>query len=119
MDVNNVQNVRDDFEIKIVKIIDKIVPLTEFNIQMINLPTPSYIKSKLNKRKKLLKQLKKRPSNEIERKLNSLNAEIKTFYFTQKRNSVRKYILPGNSRSLWSAVNIKLMRILRKYTWTA
>ena len=30
----------------------------------------------------------------------------KSFYFTQKRNSVRRNIIPGNSRSLWSAVNI-------------
>ena len=46
------------------------------------------------------------PYDEIKLKLNSLNAEIKTYYFTQKRNYVRKDILPGNSRSLWSAVNI-------------
>ena len=45
------------------------------------------------------------PSNEIKLKLNSLNAEIKTYYFSQKRNAVRKGIMPGNSRSLWSAVN--------------
>ena len=38
--------------------------------------------------------------------MNALNAEIKTFYFTQKQNSVRKNIIPGNSKSLWSAVNI-------------
>ena len=37
---------------------------------------------------------------------NHLNAEIKTIYFTQKRNSVRKGIVPGNSKSLWSAVKI-------------
>ena len=57
-------------------------------------------------RKKLLKRRKIDHTNEIKQKLNFLNAEIKTFYFTQKRNSVRRGIIPGNSRSLWSAVNV-------------
>ena len=35
-----------------------------------------------------------------------MNAEIKSFYFSKKQNSVRNGILPGNSRSLWSAVKI-------------
>ena len=48
----------------------------------------------------------KNPNDDIKPKLNSLTAEIKTFYFTQTRNFVRKNIIPGNSRSLWSAVNI-------------
>ena len=38
--------------------------------------------------------------------MNSLNAEIKSFYFTQKINSVRRNIIPNNLRSLWSAVKI-------------
>ena len=45
------------------------------------------------------------PSNEIKQKLNYLNCEIKTFYYSQKRKAVRKDIVPGNSKSLWSAVN--------------
>ena len=61
---------------------------------------------KINKRKRLLKQRKKYPTNEIKQKLNSLNCEIKTFYFSKNREAVRKGIVPGNSRSLWSAVNM-------------
>ena len=30
-DVNNVQNIWDEFESKLVKVVDKIVPLTEFD----------------------------------------------------------------------------------------
>ena len=66
---------------------------------------PNSIKHKINKRKKLLKQRKRTPSNELKQKLNSLNAEIKTYYFSEKRSAVRKDIMPDNSRSLWSAVN--------------
>ena len=40
-------------------------------------------------------------SNCKKKQLNSINAEIKTFFFTQKQKSVRKNIVPGNSRSLW------------------
>ena len=42
----------------------------------------------------------------IKRKIINLNAEIKSFYFSKKQDSVQKGILPGNSRSLWSAVKI-------------
>ena len=36
----------------------------------------------------------------------NLNTEIKTFYFCKKKESVRKGIWPGISRSPWSAVKI-------------
>ena len=35
-----------------------------------------------------------------------MNAEIRTFYFTKKKSSVRNGILPGNSKSLWTAVKL-------------
>ena len=105
-DVNNVQNMWDAFESKLVKVVDNIAPLTEFSNNKVKTKIPNIIKHKINKRNRLLKLRKTSPNDEIKLKLNSLNAEIKTYYYTQKRNSVRKDILPGNSRSLWSAVNI-------------
>ena len=44
--------------------------------------------------------------DKLKARINFLNSEIKTFYFSKKRDSVRKGILPGDSRSLWSAVKI-------------
>ena len=105
-EVNNVQNMGDEFESKLVKVVDKITPLTEFTNCKVKIKLPNSIKHKMNIRKRLLKQRKRSPTNEIKQKLNFLNHEIKTFYFSQKRNEVRKNILPGNSRSLWSAVNM-------------
>ena len=36
----------------------------------------------------------------------NLNKEIRDHYKSTKRKRVRKEIIPGNSRSLWRAVNI-------------
>ena len=91
--------------LKLVKVVDNIIPLTEFINCKVKTTLPNSVKHKINKRKKLLKQRQRTPSNDIKQKLSSLNAEIKTYYFSQKRNAVRKGIMPGNSRSLWSAVN--------------
>ena len=104
-DVNNVQNMWDEFESKLVRVVDKITPLTEFINGKVKIKLPNSIKNKINIRKRLLKQRKRSPTDKIKQKLNFLNHEIKTFYFSQKRNAVRKNIWPGNSRSLWSAVN--------------
>ena len=104
-DVDNVQNIWDELESKLVRIVDKITPLTEFTNSKVKTKLPNSIMQK-KKKKRLLKQIKKYPTNEIKQKLNSLNCEIKTFYFSQRREAVRKGIVPGNSRSLWSAVNM-------------
>ena len=79
-DVNNVQNMWNDFESKLVNVVDKIVPLTEFSNRKVKTMIPNAIKHKINKRKRLLKQRKRSPTDEIKNKLNYLNAEIKTFY---------------------------------------
>ena len=35
-----------------------------------------------------------------------MNAEISAFYYIKKKSSVRKGILPGSSKSLWTAVKL-------------
>ena len=82
------QNVWDEFECKLVKVVDKIVPLTNFVNKKAQTAFPSEIKPKINIRKRLLKQRKRHPTNELKQKLNSINTEIKSFYFTQKRNKL-------------------------------
>ena len=54
-DVNNVQNLWDEFESKLVKVVDKLVPLTAFNNDRTKQKIPNEIRHKINKRKKLLK----------------------------------------------------------------
>ena len=106
LDILDVQSFWNSFESKVISIVDKIVPVTEFvNNRVLSKPPP-VIRNKINKRNRLLKRRKHNMSETLRRKIVDLNAEIKTFYFSKKKESVRKGILPGNSRSLWSAVNI-------------
>ena len=92
-----IQKVWDEFESKVVKIVDKVVPLTVFDNGKITYETPKAIKIKINKRNRLLKARKRNAGTDIKQKINHLNAEIKTFYCAQCRNYVRKGIVPGNS----------------------
>ena len=71
---------------------------------MTTLKNPTYIKRKLNLRKKLLKRLKLTKDNLLKSRINNLTKEIKMHCSTQKRNKVRKKIIPGNSKTLWRAV---------------
>ena len=68
--------------------------------------TNQIAKNAINKRNRLLKQFKKRPTTELKSKISNLNYEIRTHFFGQKRFQVRKGILPGNSKSLWHAVKL-------------
>ena len=52
-DVNNVQNMWDEFECKLVRIVDKVTPLTEFANNKVKDKIPFSIKQKISKRKKL------------------------------------------------------------------
>ena len=52
-EVNNVQNMWDAFESKLVRIVDKITPLTEFANSKVKTKLPNSIKQKINKGKRL------------------------------------------------------------------
>ena len=49
---------------------------------------------------------KRHSTNELKLRINCLNYQIKQLYYAKKRNIVRKGILPGNSKSLWTSVNL-------------
>ena len=53
----------------------------------------------------LLKFFKKRPTLDLQLRIKNLNFEIRTHYYSEKRNNIRCTIIPGNSKSLWNAVN--------------
>ena len=46
LDFKNVQNVWDDFESKLVKVVDKIVPLTELKSNTVKTTIPNAIRNK-------------------------------------------------------------------------
>ena len=90
----------------LIKIVDRLVPLVSFTNNRITSPTPKNIKDKINKRNKLLKKRKSQLSIILRKEIGNLNAEIRAFYHTKKKHSVRNGNLPGNSKSLWTAVKL-------------
>ena len=66
---------------------------------------PPVIKNKLNIRNRLLKKSRTTPTGEIKARIKNLIVEIKNVFNSRKKLSVRRGIQPGNSKSLWRAVN--------------
>ena len=104
----NVQDTWNLFENVLINVIDKLAPLTPFTKSSKIDPksTPSVIKRKINLRRKLLNKQKSNHSNILRDRITNLNYEIKLHFATLKSNSVRKKIIPGNSKTLWDAVKI-------------
>ena len=50
-EVNNIQNMWDEFESKLVKLVDKITPLTQFINCKVKIKLPNSIKNKIKKEK--------------------------------------------------------------------
>ena len=63
------------------------------------------IKRKINLRKRLLRRLRVNSINELRQRVKNLTKKIKVHYIEEKRRKVRRGIVPGNSKSLWRAVN--------------
>ena len=56
-------------------------------------------------RRRLLNKQRESGDNTLKQRIKNLNMEIKAFYTTKQRQKVRKNIIPGNTKSLWRAVN--------------
>ena len=54
----------------------------------------------------MLRHLKSRPTLELKICIKNLNAEIRTKFYSTKRTNVRRNLRPGDSKSLWNAVNV-------------
>ena len=104
--IDDVQNFWNEFESKLVRIIDEIAPMATFHGNVIKEKAPKAIKNKINKRNRLLKSFRENPSSDLKKSIKQLNCEIKMHYFGAKKMAVRKGILPGNSKSLWQAVKV-------------
>ena len=48
----------------------------------------------------------KKPSHEIKMRIKETDKTIRTHFRLEKRKGLRKGIVPGNSSSLWKAVNL-------------
>ena len=103
---DSVQAYWNQLENQLIKIIDELVPLVEHRNTNIEAPVPSYIKHKLNERKRLLKSNRRDFTVARSERIKKLNNEIKTHFHTKMKKKVRRIIVPGNNQSLWKAVKI-------------
>ena len=123
IEADDVQSYWNIFETKLLKVVDELVPYKTFvNDQKTSDFKPQFIKSILQKRKRLLKCFNKDKliATKIEIKL--LDVQVRRFFRTQKRNSIRRKIVPNNSKTLWDAVktakNLNLAQIPENLTLT-
>ena len=105
--INDVQDFWNVFECELLNIIDIIAPLAPFvNNEVKKNAIPPTIKNVLNKRQRFLKIYKKKPSQDLKSKISNLDLEVRLYFVNTKRKNVRRGILPGNSKTLWTAVKI-------------
>ena len=103
-EATTVQDVWNDFEVKLINVVDSVLPISEMVNNLVPHNPSKFVKRKQNLRKRLLKNFKRNPSADLKNWINSLNFEIKTYFYAEKRNNVRRNIRAGNSKSLWKAV---------------
>ena len=107
IDCINVQQYWNCFENIMINVIDDIVPIEESRpVKPKKTNLPSSIKTKVNQRNRLIKRNKNNPSVDLKTKIKNLDKVIKSFFLTTKRNKVRNNIVPGDNKSLWSAVKL-------------
>ena len=106
-DIDSVQEYWNVLENLIIGVVDTIVPIVEFiNNSAKNSPLPTHIKTKINTRKRLLKQLKNSPTDRLNNRIKNLNAELRAHFYSKRKQKIRRGIKPGNSKTLWDAVKI-------------
>ena len=49
--------------------------------------------------------MKSRPTLDLKSRINNLNIEIRGHFYDNKRKTIRRNLRPGDSKSLWQAVN--------------
>ena len=64
------------------------------------------VKPLINKKHRLLKLLKNSKNRTILENIKEVNKSILEKGKQLKRNSIRRSLVPGNSKSLWNAVNL-------------
>ena len=104
---NTVQDCWNIFENKLINVIDSIVPYTTFqNNKIKKVSYPPHVKNWLNVRNRLIKSFKRTKNPVTKDQLKSSDQKIRAYFRTQKKNEIRKSLRPGDSKSLWKAVNV-------------
>ena len=103
----NVQQFWNKLENEIINVVDVLAPLTEFtNNHTTNSSVNSQVRPLIQKKRRLLKILKLTKDMSVGLRIKALNVEIVAKTKGIKRSNVRRCLIPGNSKSLWNAVNL-------------
>lgn len=102
---DSVQGYWNSFETKLIDVVDKIAPMKEYcGVTSRKTELPQALKTKFNIRKRLLNKLKTDKSPALKKRIKEIDKELKFFYHKVKVKNVKRIIIPGNSKSLWTAV---------------
>ena len=105
-EIGSVQELWNSYEQEIAMIIDKLAPIEEVE-NIIKTNTSPIIRKKTNRRNNLLKKRKWKDLSEDEKdELKNINKLIRNFYYEERKQRIRRRIVPGNNKSLWNAVKI-------------
>jgi exonuclease III len=106
IETDSVQHTWNLFETALINITESLAPIEVVNskIKPSKNNTSPHIKRKIQLRRKLLNKANTNPTNANRDRIKQLNIEIKKHISQLKSNSIRKNIIPGNSKSLWDAV---------------
>ena len=120
--IENVQQYWNRFENDIISVVDEIAPLTEFTNNYTTKTAPNnVIKPLVNKKRRLLRSYKQSKNPAKLEEIKAINTEIIIKLKNVKKTSIRRCIIPGNSKSLWNAVKMakdinpnEIPKIIRK-----
>ena len=98
----------NELENVLINISDKLAPLKYFTNNKVRNPQtiPPHIKRLLNRRKKILTKNRLDYSDSNTQIIKCLNKDIRAHFYQKRCGFIKSKILPGNSKSLWTAVNI-------------
>ena len=72
------------FEILLITLIDKLVPMTEFVNNVIKAPATRHVKKRKNIQNRLIKKLKTHPSVELKSRIANFNYKFKFYLYSKK-----------------------------------
>ena len=105
-EIDSVQELWNSYEQEIATITDKLAPIEE-QVNNTERKKHTNMVRKMNRRNNLLKKRKVRDLTEAEKEeIKSINKSMKSFYYEERKQKVRRRIVPGNNKSLWDAVRI-------------
>ena len=102
---DSVQQYWNTLENVLINAADQVAPLIyikDNSFSKLSIPRP--IKTKINKRNKLLERNKLKNCPEMSKAIKKLNKEIKKHFFEAKKNILRKNIYENSTNGIWQAV---------------